>query len=86
MSVVVIYLQGNSGVKISNVLYKNITGTSATSAAVAFECSQSVPCQGIKVDYINLSYNGGKEDAQFLCKNAQVTAVDAGAISPTPCL
>ncbi|GLJ52156.1 hypothetical protein SUGI_1109480 [Cryptomeria japonica] len=78
--------KGNSGVKISNVLYKNITGTSATNAAIAFECSQSVPCEGIKVDHIKLSYNDGKADAQFLCKNAHVTAVDVGAVSPTPCL
>ncbi|XP_057840825.2 polygalacturonase-like [Cryptomeria japonica] len=78
--------KGDSKVKISNVLYKNITGTSATNAAIAFECSQSVPCEGIKVDHINLSYNDGKTNAQFLCKNAHVTAVDVGAVSPTPCL
>ncbi|GLJ52152.1 hypothetical protein SUGI_1109440 [Cryptomeria japonica] len=78
--------KGDSNVKISNVLYQNITGTSASNAAIAFECSQSVPCEGIKVDHINLSCNDGKTNAQFLCRNAHVTAVDAGAVSPTPCL
>ncbi|XP_059070414.1 polygalacturonase-like [Cryptomeria japonica] len=78
--------QGNSGVKISNVLYKNITGTSAANAAISFKCSQTVPCQGIKVDDIKLSYNGATKGAQFLCMNAHVTTSDAGAVSPRPCL
>ncbi|GLJ52154.1 hypothetical protein SUGI_1109460 [Cryptomeria japonica] len=86
MFVFAILLQGDSNVKISNVLYQNITGTSASNAAIAFECSQSVPCEEIKVDHINLSCNDGKTNAQFLCRNAHVTAVDAGAVSPTPCL
>ncbi|GLJ52151.1 hypothetical protein SUGI_1109420 [Cryptomeria japonica] len=78
--------KGNSGVKIRDVLYKKITGTSATNVAIAFECSQIVPCQEIKVEHINLRYNDGKEDAQFLCKNAHMTTVDASAVNPSPCL
>eukprot|EP01018_Ginkgo_biloba_P014836 Gb_33196 [translate_table: standard] len=75
-----------SGVKISGVLYKNISGTSATKVAMAFQCSQSVPCEGIKVQDVQLKYNNnGKDiDAQSSCKNAEGSAI--GLVNPPSCL
>ncbi|XP_065864543.1 polygalacturonase-like [Euphorbia lathyris] len=46
----------SSGVKISEVTYKNIKGTSATEEAVTFNCSKTNPCKGITLRDINLTY------------------------------
>lgn len=62
-------------VKISNVLYKNITGTSATKGAISLACSNSVPCEGVKVEGVDLRY--GNNEAQSSCKNAKGIIVDS---------
>ena len=65
-------------VKISNVLYKNITGTSATKGvkdAISLACSNSVPCEGVTVEGVDLRY--GNNEAQSLCKNAKGIIVDS---------
>ncbi|WCJ21827.1 Pectin lyase-like superfamily protein [Euphorbia peplus] len=46
----------SSGVKISEVTYKNIRGTSATEEAVTFNCSKTNPCKGITLRDIDLTY------------------------------
>lgn len=43
-----------SAVEVSNILYKNIKGTSASDIAIDFECSKSVPCHDIVLQDINL--------------------------------
>lgn len=37
------YILQESAVQVSNVVYKNVKGTSASDAAIDFECSKSVP-------------------------------------------
>ncbi|KAF3583691.1 hypothetical protein F2Q69_00032186 [Brassica cretica] len=46
--------QQKSAVQVSNVLYKNIQGTSSRPVAVKFECSKSIPCQGISMQNVKL--------------------------------
>ncbi|KAF3330719.1 exopolygalacturonase-like protein [Carex littledalei] len=43
-----------SQVKISDVTFKNIHGTSNTPAAVQLQCSKAVPCKNINLNEINL--------------------------------
>ncbi|KAK7821542.1 polygalacturonase [Quercus suber] len=64
----VIKYMKNSGVKISQVTYKNIRGTSASKVAMNFICSSSNPCNGIKLQNIRLTYN--KRAATSSCSNA----------------
>ncbi|EEF39303.1 Exopolygalacturonase clone GBGE184 precursor, putative [Ricinus communis] len=47
-----------SRVKISDVHYKNIGGTSASNVAVSLTSSSSNPCQGIELADIDLTYAG----------------------------
>ncbi|KAH9699575.1 Pectin lyase-like superfamily protein [Citrus sinensis] len=67
-----------SQVKISNVRFNNIRGTSATKVAVSLVCSQKIPCQNIEIGNINLVYNGvnvkveGPETTS-LCSNVKPT-------------
>nr|KYP48787.1 Polygalacturonase [Cajanus cajan] len=71
-----------SGIKISQITYSNINGTSATPEAVTFDCSPSSPCQGIKLQDINLNYND--KAATSSCKNIEGTS--SGTLVPESCL
>ncbi|XP_064977709.1 polygalacturonase-like [Musa acuminata AAA Group] len=72
----------SSGIKISQVKYKNIRGTSATPVAVTFDCSPSNPCSGITLQDIKLSYYSQR--AQSSCKYAN--GVASGLNVPPSCL
>lgn len=71
-----------SGVKISQVTYQNIQGTSATEVAMIFDCSPSNPCKGIRLQDIKLTYL--KKSAQSLCKN--IGGTKGGVMMPDGCL
>ncbi|KAJ4833627.1 hypothetical protein Tsubulata_001242 [Turnera subulata] len=71
-----------SGVKISDVTYEDIHGTSATEVAVKFDCSRSNPCTGIKLEDVKLTYKNQAADAS--CTNADGTST--GLVQPTSCL
>ncbi|GAV65226.1 Glyco_hydro_28 domain-containing protein, partial [Cephalotus follicularis] len=50
-----------SRVKISNVSFNNIRGTSSSKTVVSLVCSKEVPCQNVEIGNINLVYNGIEE-------------------------
>ncbi|KAL0000679.1 hypothetical protein SO802_014460 [Lithocarpus litseifolius] len=63
--------KGDSQVQIRDVKFRNITGTSSSKIAVAFDCSKSKPCENIELNNINLTYNGAGGPATSLCSNAK---------------
>uniref|UniRef100_A0A6N2LYN2 Polygalacturonase n=1 Tax=Salix viminalis TaxID=40686 RepID=A0A6N2LYN2_SALVM len=69
----------SSGVKISQVTFRNIKGTSATPEAVKFDCSSSNPCSGIrhKLTYMNKA-------ATSSCKN--IGGTSSGVLMPQSCV
>ncbi|EEF33275.1 Polygalacturonase precursor, putative [Ricinus communis] len=71
-----------SGVKISDVTYLDIHGSSATEVAVKFDCSKKYPCSGIKLQDVKLTYKN--QPAEAACANAGGTA--SGYVQPTSCL
>ncbi|KAH6786598.1 Pectin lyase-like superfamily protein, partial [Perilla frutescens var. hirtella] len=71
-----------SGVRISDVTYQDIQGTSETKVAVKFDCSKANPCREIKLENVDLSYRNQR--ARASCSNAGGTA--AGRIEPSSCL
>ncbi|KAL3506943.1 hypothetical protein ACH5RR_032325 [Cinchona calisaya] len=74
----------SSGVKVSQVMYKNIKGTSATQTAVKFDCSSSNPCTGITLQDIKLTYlNRSFRPTMTYCSNAMGTHI--GAVFPKSC-
>ncbi|CAF1923892.1 BnaC05g03780D [Brassica napus] len=73
----------HSGVKISQVTYRNIQGTSATQQAMNLACSKTNPCTGITLQDIKLTYNKGTPATSY-CFNAVGTSL--GVIQPTSCL
>ncbi|KAK8623892.1 hypothetical protein V6N13_065254 [Hibiscus sabdariffa] len=76
----------SSKVRISDVHYINIRGTSTSKVAVDLLCSASNPCKGIHIDNVNLQYAGPQNDNlpfSSNCRNAKVTY--HGFQSPPPC-
>ncbi|PIN25965.1 Polygalacturonase [Handroanthus impetiginosus] len=71
-----------SGVKISDVTYQDIRGTSATEMAIKFDCSKNNPCKRIRLEDVNLAYKN--RPAQASCSNAAGSS--SGLIEPATCL
>ncbi|XP_057777791.1 polygalacturonase-like [Salvia miltiorrhiza] len=75
----------SSGVRVSQVVYKNIKGTSSTQAAMTFRCSSSKPCYGIKLQDIKLTYvNTLRRPTLAYCEHAGGST--SGSVFPTSCL
>ncbi|XP_019054791.1 PREDICTED: exopolygalacturonase-like [Nelumbo nucifera] len=75
-----------SRVKISDVHFKNIRGTSASKVAVNIACSEQLPCEDVQLFDIDLKYNSTKPDdlaPLALCSNAQPDF--GGTQMPAPC-
>ncbi|KAH9301996.1 hypothetical protein KI387_013579, partial [Taxus chinensis] len=72
----------SSAVKISNVFYKNIKGTTPSKDAVNFDCSDTVPCTEITMQNIHLVLDSGDIPNSY-CANVKGSA--QGVIVPTAC-
>ncbi|KAL6614883.1 hypothetical protein ACP70R_037153 [Stipagrostis hirtigluma subsp. patula] len=73
----------SSAVKISDVTYADIQGSSASRVAVKFDCSATNPCSGIGLQDIRLTVDGGKP-AEATCQHADGRAY--GYVVPPSCL
>ncbi|KAF5206831.1 Polygalacturonase [Thalictrum thalictroides] len=70
-----------SGIKISEVSYEDIRGTSATQVAVKFDCSTKNPCKQIKLENVKLTYQN--QPAVSSCTNAD--GFVHGVVEPAGC-
>ncbi|KAK9130620.1 hypothetical protein Sjap_011107 [Stephania japonica] len=71
----------SSGIKISQVTYRNIRGTSATPVAMNFQCSATNPCSGIRLQNVKLSYLSSA--ATSSCVHAH--GISSGVVVPASC-
>ncbi|CAH2054538.1 unnamed protein product [Thlaspi arvense] len=69
-----------SAVQVSNVLYKNIQGTSSRPIAVKFECSKSIPCRGISMQNVRLFDQTRQDVSKASCSNVRLDT--RGHVSP----
>nr|XP_016511081.1 PREDICTED: probable polygalacturonase At1g80170 [Nicotiana tabacum] len=67
-----------SAVEISEVMYRNVSGTSKSQKAMKFACSDTVPCSHITLDNVNLEGRDGT--AEVYCNSA--TGIIAGYVHP----
>ncbi|KAJ4958940.1 hypothetical protein NE237_026051 [Protea cynaroides] len=58
-------------VKLSNIKFNKIRGTSSSQLAVVIACSKGVPCKNVKIGNINLKYNGIGGPAQSTSSNVK---------------
>ncbi|KAF8019026.1 hypothetical protein BT93_H3797 [Corymbia citriodora subsp. variegata] len=70
-------------VKISNVSFKRIRGTSASKVAVKIACSKRIPCENVEIADINLVYRGPDGPATSECSN--VSPLISGVQNPPAC-
>uniref|UniRef100_A0A803M5L0 Polygalacturonase n=1 Tax=Chenopodium quinoa TaxID=63459 RepID=A0A803M5L0_CHEQI len=71
-----------SGVRISDVTYQDIHGTSGTPIAVKFDCSSEYHCTNIKVEDVVLTYRN--KPAGSSCINTVESTLDS--IEPNSCI
>ncbi|KAG2534413.1 polygalacturonase-like [Panicum virgatum] len=72
-----------SAVEVSNVVFRNIRGTTITKDAIKLSCSKNAPCHGITLQNIDLKMEGGNGAAESTCQNARWKK--AGTVLPQPC-
>ncbi|XP_050387061.1 exopolygalacturonase-like [Argentina anserina] len=65
--------QAPSKIKISNVSFKNIRGTSSTPLAVKIACAKGLPCEKVEMSDIDLQYNGNEGSITSQCSNVKPT-------------
>lgn len=70
-------------VKVENISFIGIKGTSASDEAIRFVCSDNAPCQGLYLENIQLISQSG-EDTQSFCWQAQGSS--SGLVYPHSCL
>ncbi|XP_010552650.1 PREDICTED: probable polygalacturonase At1g80170 [Tarenaya hassleriana] len=58
-----------SAVNISQVMYRNVTGTTKSEKAIKFACSDTVPCSHIVLNNVNLEREDGHVEAY--CNSAE---------------
>lgn len=69
-------------VKVKNISFIHIKGTSATEEAIKFACSDTFPCESLYLEDIQLlSYTG--EDSTSFCWEAHGTSW--GLVNPPAC-
>ncbi|KAK4780700.1 hypothetical protein SAY87_016806 [Trapa incisa] len=71
-----------SSVKVTDIHFRNIKGTTITDEAVSLVCSSLKPCDAIEMADIDLTYSGSKP-FKAVCTNAKVTFT--GKQSPPSC-
>ncbi|KAG8647563.1 hypothetical protein MANES_09G087500v8 [Manihot esculenta] len=64
-----------SKVKISDVSFKNIKGTSATALTIQLICSSGVPCEKVELANIDLTYSSPEGPAKSECIDVKPTIV-----------
>ncbi|KAL4312338.1 hypothetical protein GQ457_01G012290 [Hibiscus cannabinus] len=64
-------LKEESKIKLSNISFKNIRGTSTQSEAVKIICSATFPCQNVELDNIDITATGSKGPAVSICTNVK---------------
>ncbi|XP_072997665.1 exopolygalacturonase-like isoform X1 [Typha latifolia] len=74
-----------SRVKIRDVVFSRVTGTTISPIAVTLSCSSSVPCKNVQLQDINLDFvSSGVSEITSSCSNVAGKAL--GTQNPEPCL
>ncbi|KAJ6297234.1 hypothetical protein OIU78_022881 [Salix suchowensis] len=76
-------LKAPSKVKINDVSFKNIRGTSVTPVAVKLACSSGIPCEKVELTDINLVYSGSEGPVKSQC--SRVKPIISGIMSASGC-
>ncbi|CAN1249995.1 unnamed protein product [Linum perenne] len=70
-------------VKVQDVSFKHIKGTSVTREAIRFSCSECSPCEGLYLEVVQLSLSTEGGVTESFCWEAYGTS--GGSVFPPPC-
>ncbi|KAK1259048.1 Exopolygalacturonase [Acorus gramineus] len=73
------------GVHISGISYRDLTGTSATPVAINLKCSNTVSCDGLTFDTIQISSASKGQKVTATCNHAS-GKTDGTIDPPLSCL
>nr|AAX45476.1 polygalacturonase [Lilium longiflorum]AAZ91659.1 polygalacturonase [Lilium longiflorum] len=73
-----------SKVKLSDIQFMNIKGTSTSKVAINLICSSAVPCEGIQLSDISLKYIRAGKPTMANCSH--VSGTTSGLVSPPSCI
>ena len=68
-----VFLLQKNAVQVNSVSYRNIKGTSATEKGIIFECSATFPCEGVRMENVQLTHKGRSSLAA--CNNIHVQQI-----------
>ncbi|KAI5399117.1 exopolygalacturonase clone GBGE184 [Lathyrus oleraceus] len=71
--------------KISDVHFRNISGTTVSNIPVSLQCSTTNPCENIEVADIDLSYVGVTRNTTFVSDCVNAKASFGGKLNPPAC-
>lgn len=72
-----------SKVQLSGITFSDIKGTTTLNNPLKLVCSSAHPCKNVKLQNINLQYNGKDGAPISQCKN--VNPIITGSVFPKPC-
>ena len=73
-----------AGVRVTNVSFSNMMGTSLTPVAITLNCSRFVGCTGILLRSIQITSAKHGQKVTSSCINANGFSI--GMVQPEPCL
>jgi len=71
-------------VAVSDVIFRNVHGTSNTPEAVTLNCANNLPCQGVQLVNVDIKYNKSNNKTMAVCKN--VAGKSIGVAKELACL
>ncbi|XP_022979578.1 probable polygalacturonase At3g15720 [Cucurbita maxima] len=79
------YRRKNKGreIKVSDVTYRDVHGTSANEKAITLDCSRA-RCTNIIMEEVNITTSSSNEEAKSFCQNAD--GKSTSTVPPVPCL
>ncbi|XP_057517814.1 exopolygalacturonase [Amaranthus tricolor] len=72
-----------SRVKLSNIYFKDIRGTTPSEVAVTLSCSKKIPCKNIFLQNVHLNLTSGERLPISTCENVKARYI--GIQMPPPC-
>ncbi|KAL9238333.1 hypothetical protein vseg_012767 [Gypsophila vaccaria] len=72
-----------SGVRLSDIYFKNIRGTSVSEVAVSLFCSKGFPCKNVFLQNVHLNLIKGERLPVSTCENVEARYI--GTQMPPPC-
>ncbi|KAK9690889.1 hypothetical protein RND81_09G161200 [Saponaria officinalis] len=72
-----------SGVRLSDIYFKNIRGTSLSEVAVSLFCSKGFPCKNVFLQNVHLNLTTGERLPVSTCENVEARYI--GTQMPPPC-